>query len=78
MEEDEGEEIVETIPAVRARPVDYVVALLVFLTSVAQEVTDFFEMVLGITAKHANYQNNQAKFADEIRLEIENVPTTEE
>ena len=67
-----------TIPSIKARPIDYITAVLIFFSCVAEEVTDFLNMLVSITARHANYKNDQSKFADAVRSDLESIPTTEE
>lgn len=74
----DDEDEITTIPAIKARPIDYITAVLIFVSCVAEEVADFFNMLVSITARHANYKNDQAKFADSVRADLENIPTTEE
>lgn len=73
----DDDEVVE-IPAIRARPIDYLTAVLIFVSCVAGEVADFFNMLVSITARHANYKNEQNKFADAVRAELDSIPTSEE
>ena len=76
MDWDDDDEIIE-IPSVRARPVDYFTAFFIFLNDIAEALDTFTNMLVTITARHANYKNDQAKFADATRLEIESIPTQE-
>lgn len=77
--EDEGyEEVVTTIPPIKARPIDYLVAVLIFLSEVAEKFGEFMNMIVSITARHANYRNEQEKFASAIRSDLESIPTKEE
>lgn len=72
--DDEDETEVITIPAVRARPIDYVTAVLIFVSCVADEVSDFCNMIVSITARHANYKKQQQEFADTVRADLEKYP----
>lgn len=76
--EDEGNEEVVTIPPIKARPIDYLVAVLIFLSDVAEKFGEFMNMIVSITARHANYRNEQERFASAIRSDLENIPTKEE
>jgi hypothetical protein len=74
---DEDNEVVQ-IKSIRARPVDYAVAFFIFLNDIAEALDGFTNMLITITARHANYKNDQTKFADATRLELESLPTTED
>lgn len=65
------------IPPVRARPIDFVVALCILLNDLAEAADRFTDMLVGITARHANYTRDQVKFADAIRADLESLPTQE-
>lgn len=72
----DDDEITE-IPSIKARPIDYVVSFLIFLNNVAEACDDFTNMLITITARHANYKHDQAAFADAIRADLESIPTEE-
>ena len=73
-EEEEGEEVFETIPGVRARAIDYLTAFFIFLNDIAEAFEGLTNMLVSITARHANYKNNQDKFADAVRADLESIP----
>lgn len=72
-EEDE----IATIRPIRARPIDYLTACLIFLNDIAEICDKFTNMLIVITARHANYKNDQTKFADNVRTDLESLPTTD-
>lgn len=74
---DEDNEVVAIKP-IKARPVDYAIAFFIFLNDIAEALDGFTNMLVTITARHANYKNDQTKFADSMRLELDSLPTTEE
>ena len=74
--DDENE--VTVIKSIRARPVDYATAFFIFLNDIAEALDTFTNMLVTITARHANYTNDQTKFADAMRRELDSIPTTEE
>ena len=78
MDEYEDDDEVTPIAPIRARPVDYFTAFFIFLNDIAEALDGFTNMLVTITARHANYLNDQTKFADATRLELESIPTTEE
>lgn len=74
--DDETESEITVIQPIRARPIDYLTAFFILLDNLAEAVEDFTEMLVTITARHANYKNEQRKFADSVRGELENLPQT--
>lgn len=78
MDEYEDDDEVTRIAPIRARPVDYFTAFFIFLNDIAEALDTFTNMLVTITARHANYKNEQTKFADAVRGELEGLPITEE
>lgn len=66
-----------TIPSRRARPIDFLVVGLILLNQLTEVAGNVTEMLVGITAAHANYKLDQAEFADSIRTDLESLPTQE-
>lgn len=62
------------IPSIRARPVDYWTAFFIFLNDIAEALDTFTNMLVSITARHANYKSDQTRFADEVRAGLETIP----
>lgn len=73
----EGDEIT-AIKSIKARPIDYLTAFFIFLNDLAEVCDRFTNMLVVITARHANYQNDQNKFRDQMRAELESLPTTDQ
>lgn len=77
-EETEDEECVSPIDARRARGLDFLLAPVILLHDLAEAVENFTDYLASILAGHANYLTERRNFGDEVRLELENLPTTEE
>ena len=74
MEDDEP----VVVKSIRARPQDYLTAFFIFLNDLAEAADRFTNMLVVITARHANWLNDKTKFQDDVRLELEQLPTTED
>lgn len=74
--DDEYEPVV--IPPIKARKIDYLLAFLIFISEVFDDLSDFGNMVVSITARHANHMNEQNNFADAVRRDLEGIPTKED
>lgn len=61
----------------RARPLDFLVTLIVFFRDLVSSVETLFSNLVDLTAWHANYKTDQQVFLDETRVEIDSLPTTE-
>jgi hypothetical protein len=59
-------------------PIDLVIAVWCLLGCIVEAFSAFFNHVATILVAHRNYQSGQREFADTIRADIENIPTTEE
>lgn len=71
------EDEIATIKSIRARPIDYLTAFFILLNDLSEVADRFTNMLVVITARHANYKNDQSKFADSVRTELESLPTTD-
>lgn len=64
----------EAIEPVRARAIDYLTAFFIFLNDIAEAFDGLTNMLVAITARHANYKNRQDRFADSVRADLETIP----
>lgn len=77
-EYDEEDEEFDLFPSIPARPIDFIVTLVATLTQVLEAIVDGLNKTVGLIASHANYKNDQRRFAENVRSELESIPTTEE
>lgn len=62
----------------RMRPLDFVIAVWCLLGCFSEAFTAFFNHVATILVAHRNYTTGQRDFAEEVRAELESIPTQED
>ncbi len=67
-----------TIPARRARGLDFVVLLFILLQQIAEAFDTVLDHTVGVLAAHANFDRDRRDFAEDVRAELESIPTHEE
>lgn len=69
---------VEPLPSSRARLIDLILLPFCFLQLVFEAAALTLDSLVRILAGHANYMRDQSDFADEVRAELESIPSTED
>lgn len=67
-----------THPSRKARPLDFVIVFLIFLSDLVIGVRDLLYGVTILAAGHANHDVDQKRFADSVRADLESIPTQSE
>lgn len=77
-EYDEQDEDGEPIPPRRLEKIDLIILPFAFLQQVAEAAAETLDKFVYLLCSHANYKIDKTQFADQVRAEIESIPTTEE
>jgi hypothetical protein len=62
----------------KMNPIDFVIAVWCLFGCIVEALAAFFNHVATILVAHRNYQTEQRDFAEGVRADLENIPTTEE
>lgn len=78
MLEDEDEEYPDAWEARPLHPLDFVVTCIGFLQSVAIDLAGALDHLNSVLYAHRGYLTDQREFRDEVRAELEKIPTPED
>lgn len=59
------------------RPIDLVIAVWCLIGCISEAFSAFFNHVATILVAHRNYEAGQRHFADNVRADLEHIPTKE-
>jgi hypothetical protein len=74
---DEDEEVTP-FPSRRLRPIDLLIVTVAVIQEMVEDLGKGIDKIVELLACHANYDNDKTRFADNVRAELESIPTTED
>lgn len=73
----DGEEEDET-PSVKADPIDFLIIFIATLQAMVETLGLALDKVVYVLVAHANHQYDRQKSINDFRLELENLPSTDQ
>lgn len=74
----DDDEDVGVFPSRVLRPIDVMVTIFATAQEIVEAISQGLDKMVYLLAAHANHKNDQTKFADAQRLELDSLPTTED